>query len=152
MLLSQTSLYALRAMIELAYSYGELPVRSAELAEKTYVPPHYLSKIMRKLVKHGRVSAQKGHRGGFQLASAPEQITFLDILHAMDLETEEIPCAFGWEQCGSSNPCPLHDYWQQLNQNFLTWAEETTLADVLHNSPGYNAGFFAPALHSEAKR
>lgn len=133
MLLSQTSLYALRAMVQLACEYEDGPVPSGVLAEKTNVPPHYLSKIMRKLVQDGCVSAQKGHHGGFRLMCPPDQITFLDILRVVDSEPTETICAFGWEQCNDNNPCPLHDYWRKLNEDFRTWAKETSLADVIEN-------------------
>lgn len=130
MYFTQTAEYALRAMVYLA-SLGEgEAIRAKDLAEKTTIPSHYLSKIMRRMVVDGLVSSRKGHRGGFRLAKSSEQIRFIDILEAIDYRGDPDRCAFGWGDCDVDFPCPLHDVWTRLNNQFLTWATENTLADV----------------------
>lgn len=133
MLFNQTVMYALRAMNQLAVEYNECFVRSAKLAECTRVPPHYLSKVMRQLVMCELVVAQKGHRGGFRLARPPHEIHVVEVLEAMAVPIYALPCAFGWERCDSSNPCPLHWAWMDLTRSVREWAEKTTLDQVEHS-------------------
>ncbi len=79
MILNQTAEYALRAMAHLAELEEGVPVRAAELAEATKIPPHYVSKVLRKMVLAGLVNSQKGHGGGFALALHPSRITLADV-------------------------------------------------------------------------
>jgi len=135
MLLSQTSEYALRAMSWLASAPPGVPVRARDLSEGSGIPPHYLSKVLRRLVLADLLVSQKGQGGGFVLARSPESIRFLDILAAVDAYPTEGRCAFGWGACNEVNPCPLHETWSELNDRIRHWASSTTLADVKHEAP-----------------
>jgi Rrf2 family protein len=59
-----------------------LPCR--RLAEFYDLPPAYLSKLLKSLVRAGILSATSGPRGGFRLARPPEDITVLDIVEAVE--------------------------------------------------------------------
>ncbi len=120
----------MRAMTGLAVSDPENPIRSRELAEKTDVPSHYLSKIMRKMVEAGYVRSQKGHGGGFVMNIEPKELRIIDVLTAAGFDMEDQPCVFGWSQCSSDNPCPLHPVWKRLKDCFNDWACHTTFEEV----------------------
>jgi Rrf2 family protein len=126
----QTARYALRAMSCLAAHPPGEKVPADVIAAATHVPPAFLSKVLRKLVGAGLLTAERGHHGGFALARPPEVIRFLDILDAVDVDVIEQDCAFGWGQCNASRPCPLHPAWVEFKQGILTWAATHTLADV----------------------
>jgi Rrf2 family transcriptional regulator, iron-sulfur cluster assembly transcription factor len=129
-LLTHTAEYALRALAELAAQRREPAIRGTDLAARTGVPEAYLGKVLRRLVAHGLLRANKGHGGGFALARAPRRIRFVDVLTALDSMPTPNRCAFGWPRCSASNACPLHPAWSKLNEAFLEWARTTTLADV----------------------
>jgi DNA-binding IscR family transcriptional regulator len=74
--------------------------------------------------------ALKGHGGGFALARSPRDVSFADVLAALDLMPAQDYCAFGFGRCDPRNPCALHPAWSTLNEAFVRWAETTTLADV----------------------
>ncbi|MCO6432058.1 MAG: Rrf2 family transcriptional regulator [Deltaproteobacteria bacterium] len=133
MLLSQGSEYALRIAAYLALCGKAGRFSSREVAEATHVPPHYSSKILRKLVSAGILSAVRGKGGGFIVARAPSQIRFRDILDAVGAELSPRHCVFGLAECGSKNPCLLHYRWKAFNEIFQKWANDTTLADVMHD-------------------
>jgi Rrf2 family protein len=135
MLLSQTSEYALRAMSWLASAPPDVPIRARDLSEGSGIPPHYLSKVLRRLVLADLLVSQKGQGGGFVLARAPGEIRFLDILAAVDAYPTEGRCAFGWGACNETNPCPLHETWSELNDTIRDWAATSTLADVQRVMP-----------------
>jgi Rrf2 family iron-sulfur cluster assembly transcriptional regulator len=129
-LLSQTAEYALRAMASLAFEADEGPVRARDLAQRTGIPMHYLSKVLRRLVLAGLLESQKGQGGGFSLARPPEEIRFEDILVAVDAYTAQGRCAFGWGACSEAEPCPLHSSWSRLSDAVHYWAATTTLATI----------------------
>ena len=128
--LSQTAEYALRAAAWLAINSpgGSVPAR--DLSEGSGIPPHYLSKILRRLVLAGLLESQKGHGGGFVLARPPSEIRFQDVLAAVDAYPAPDRCAFGWGACNPDDPCPLHESWSRLSGSFRDWAASTSLADV----------------------
>jgi Rrf2 family protein len=130
MRLSQTAEYALRVLAYMATLPDNSPLRTRDIYEVTEIPPHYLSKIMRRLVTAGLLVSQKGHGGGFVFAKPLKEIRFLDILTAVDYEVEPNKCFFGWGECSGENPCPLHTFWSELKDNFVEWAETHTLKDV----------------------
>ncbi|MFO0570517.1 MAG: Rrf2 family transcriptional regulator [Polyangiaceae bacterium] len=128
--LSQTAEYALRAMTRLAQPGDTQALRATEISADTRVPVHYLSKVLRRLVGAGLLVSQKGHGGGFTLARPAAEIRFADVLEAMGEAPATGRCAFGWGNCDSRNPCPLHPAWTVLNDALQAWAGKTTLADV----------------------
>ena len=137
MILNQTSVSALRAMAALAGLGPGETLRAADLAERTGVPVHYLSKIMSKMVEHRLVVGRKGHGGGFALCRPAREIRVADVLEASDFHVEPGTCAFGWGDCDPRAPCPLHTSWSRLQEFVLHWADETTLEDTRTGSlPG----------------
>lgn len=130
MLLTQTAEYALRAMAILASLGPGEAMRAVDLAERTGIPVHYLSKVMRRLVVQRLVTSRKGHGGGFALGRPPAKITFEEILKVDPYFETTTQCAFGWGNCNKRNPCLLHNTWSQLKETFHQWASTTTLATV----------------------
>jgi len=135
MLLSQTAEYALRAMAWLATAPAGKPVRAVDLSRNTGIPTHYLSKVLRRLVLAGLLKSQKGQGGGFSLSRAPRDIAFSDILSAVDAFPTQGRCAFGWGQCETADPCPLHDSWTRLNDRIRNWASGTNLEEIANFEP-----------------
>lgn len=122
--------YALRAAVCLAAVPEDGWMTARDLAELAHVPPAFLSKILRRLVQHGLLLAQKGHHGGFRLARPPSQIRVMDVLAAAEIALVSEHCAFGFARCNEQAPCPLHDVYKDLQAMCHTWARANTLADI----------------------
>jgi Rrf2 family protein len=129
-LLTQTAEYALRALALLARLPRGESLRAADLAAETGVPPHYLSKVLRRMSVAGILEAQKGHRGGFALARRPRDVQFAEVLEALGAGPDRDRCAFGWGKCSEAEPCPLHPAWSRLVEAFERWTTTSTLADL----------------------
>jgi Rrf2 family protein len=127
--LPQTTEYALRALSHIATLEGDASASAESIARATNVPPHYLSKVLRRLVSAGLLDARKGPGGGFSLAKPAQRIRLIEVLEATDSTPHE-SCAFGWGKCDGRNPCPLHGTWSELKEAIHSWASKTTLADV----------------------
>lgn len=63
-----------------------------DLAELQGVPVEYLAKLFTKLSKAGLVVATEGARGGFALARLAEDISFLDVVNAIDGDKPLFEC------------------------------------------------------------
>lgn len=128
-MLSPSGEYALRAAVCLAAN-ADAWVPAHELAEMASVPPAYLSKVLRKLVAKGLLHAQKGHHGGFRLARPPASIRVIDVLEAVDAIRTDGHCAFGWDRCNESAPCPLHEVFAELRDTCHNWAAGHSLNEI----------------------
>ncbi len=130
MFIPKTAEYAMRCMAQIALLPWESSISASELNELVTVPRDYLSKILRKLVAAGLLIGEKGHGGGFRLASPPSTISYLKIFEATGFILKPEHCAFGWGGCDSEHPCPLHNTFSELNRQLSNWAATTTLADI----------------------
>lgn len=120
---------------------GEDTAPSArDLAEFQGVSPSYLAKLFTKLEKAGLVRAHEGVRGGFQLARPPEQISFLDVVDAVEgrkplFECREIrrDCILykgaqpSWETVGV---CSIHAGMLAAERAMRAELAAQTLADI----------------------
>ena len=105
-MLSQTTEYALRAVVYLASNRG-MAQTTLEIAEATRVPAGYLSKVLQALGRAGFVTAQRGIGGGHVLARPPEEITVYDIVQGVEPIPRIRVCPLGIESHGSQL-CALH--------------------------------------------
>ncbi|WP_135557426.1 Rrf2 family transcriptional regulator [Paenibacillus cymbidii] len=81
---SKSTDYALHALLHLGLAERRNNVGIKELAATLGVSESYLSKIMSKLRQDGIVRAMPGVNGGYELARPAEQITFLDVIQAIE--------------------------------------------------------------------
>ena len=75
--------YALHCLLWIAQPLPK-PPSSRELAALQGAPAPFVAKIFGKLEKAGLVEASIGIRGGYRLARAPEDITVLDVVDAVE--------------------------------------------------------------------
>lgn len=81
---SKATNYALHTMLFLVAASPDKPVGVQQLAERQHVSPTYLSKILTKLVKAGLIQSVSGANGGYQLKQKKDDISFLDVIHAIE--------------------------------------------------------------------
>jgi Rrf2 family protein len=103
---SQTTEYALRAVVQLAVAPGE-PRTTADIAAATRVPSGYLSKVLQTLARAGIVRARRGLGGGFVLGRPAAQLTVLDVVEAVDPIRRIRECPLGIPAHGP-RLCRLH--------------------------------------------
>lgn len=84
MKLSRTVSYALRATLRLAESDSGVPVPCSRLANDGHMPERFLLQILRTLVSHGILVSTRGIDGGYALRRAPEEISLLEVIEAIN--------------------------------------------------------------------
>lgn len=137
LMVSQTSEYALRAVIHLA-RLGGGPAVTQDVAAATRIPAGYLHKILRMLARDGILRGQRGIGGGFALARTPERITVLDVLAASDGGLERITrCPIG--EPGHEPLCALHRLLNSANDAVEDIFRRTTIRDLLRSGRGAGA-------------
>ena len=119
---------ALRAMQTLC-SYGDrLP--GTALAETLATTHQYLPQVMSPLVRRRWVLSTPGPRGGYELVAQLDSISVLDLIEAMEGQTDTDTCVLSGETCDASAPCALHGAWSQARDALLRELSSMSLADT----------------------
>ncbi|MGD9995555.1 MAG: Rrf2 family transcriptional regulator [Ilumatobacteraceae bacterium] len=84
--------WAIHACVNLVWIDGG-PASSARLAEFHELPPAYLNKQLQALSRAGVLKSVPGQHGGFALARAPEAISTLDVMQAIEGDEPAFRCA-----------------------------------------------------------
>ncbi|MBN7772157.1 Rrf2 family transcriptional regulator [Clostridium aminobutyricum] len=85
--------YALHCMLYMVDIPSGTSVGIKDLATYQGVSETYLSKVYTKLRKAGIIKSIPGVNGGYELARAPENITFWDIVEAIEGSSPLFQCA-----------------------------------------------------------
>jgi len=83
--------WAVHSCVNLCFIPGET-VTAKRLAAFYELPTAYLNKQLQALSRAGILSSTSGPKGGFQLAKAPDKITLLDVVVAIDGGEDAFRC------------------------------------------------------------
>jgi len=72
-------LFAIEAVLDIAYNAGAQPVQSKDITARQGIPRRYLEQVLQKMVRAGILSGVRGPRGGYLLARERRRITLGDI-------------------------------------------------------------------------
>lgn len=113
------------------------PVPAAKLAEFHDVSPTYLAKQLQALSRAGLVRSAQGQAGGYLLTRAPEEISVLDVVEAVDgaepaFVCTEIrqrgPLAALPEAC--TGPCPIARVMSEADRAWRAALRGVSIADL----------------------
>jgi Rrf2 family protein len=76
--------YAVQAVLYLAQQERKQVVPVSEIAAAATIPPKFLEDILGALRTAGIVQSRRGKEGGYLLASAPSELSVLDIVRALE--------------------------------------------------------------------
>jgi Rrf2 family protein len=127
-LLSQTAIYALRAIGFIAKNNSNQPILSSRISEQLEIPQNYLSKIMHRLVQEGYLISKRGTNGGFILAKEVNSITLNEIV-SLFMNLDQIDaCFLGESKCDGS--CGLHNQWLPIMKAFKKLINKNTIDKI----------------------
>ena len=84
-----------------------------ELAAATGVQESFLSKILQRLVHQGLLLSQRGSGGGFVLNRAPDQLSLLDVVEAIEGPTQLNQCVGEAGFCKRKAFCGVSPTWER---------------------------------------
>ncbi len=133
--------YGTRAMIYLASLPDGITTSFREIARQMSIPEEFLAKILKTLVKSSLVKSVRGARGGYSLALPASQISFLDVIEAVEgpvsvnlcMEKDHGGCSF-------TGNCSMFSVWQQGQSAMLdvyrsTKLDKLAMRSLTHRSP-----------------
>ncbi len=85
--LSKKMLFAIEAVLDIAYHAGSEPVQSRDITRRQGIPRRYLEQALQHLVRRGILIGVRGPRGGYRLARERRRISVGDIVRVVrDME------------------------------------------------------------------
>ncbi len=134
MWLSTTAQNSLYAVLCIAGSADDGPVRVDEIAAVLGAPRNYLSKTLHTLARAGVLRSGRGPAGGFQLVDRPERLTLARVIAPFEPLSER-RCIVGRPACGDAHPCAAHRRWSSIAASVEEFFNKTTIATLLSENP-----------------
>lgn len=117
------------------------------LAALLKIGPATASKILKILSGQGLLAATRGAEGGYRLLKAPEDISVVDILAAMEGPVAMTECTVTGHHCGHAHDCGVQGHWQRINEVVTTALSRVSLADLVQ--PSMNNPFMISPMDIE---
>ena len=105
-------------------------VSTRKIAGDLAISFHFLTKILQLLTQDRLLLSYRGPNGGVSLARSAQEISLLEIVESIDGPDLFTACVLGLSECGTQNPCPLHDRWAERREDLKTFFSQITLAKL----------------------
>ena len=137
MKLTTKTRYGVRALFDMAFHAGTLPVQVKDISRRQEISPRYLEQIFQVLKKAGLLRSKRGPQGGYALARPPAEITLLDIITATEGRISLLDCTEEGTgkkgeaaPCERMNQCATQSLWAEAGQHLEAYFASVTLKDI----------------------
>jgi Rrf2 family iron-sulfur cluster assembly transcriptional regulator len=135
--LTKKLLFAIEAVLDIAYNGGAVPVRSSEITARQGIPRRYLEPVLQELVRDGILVGIRGPSGGYRLARERRRVSLGDIVRSVrELETGDNPID---DPAGSAlSHQVVRPLWRELEEETMERLDGLTLDELCGRA--HNAG------------
>lgn len=128
--LSRKTLFAIEAVLDIAYHAGAEPVQSREITRRQGIPRRYLEQALQNLVRHGVLVGVRGPRGGYRLARERRRISvgeIVRIVRATESDEDPLEDESNGSALGQKVVRPL---WQDLRQDVMARLDQISVDEL----------------------
>jgi len=130
-MLAKATEYAIRALVYVQLQNWKAQRPGViEIAREIEAPEAYSAKILQTLVRHQLLVSMKGRGGGFFFDNMQSEVSIYDIIHVMEGDGCFYKCGFGLKNCNNDSPCPMHERYINVRDNFFDLAKTETIASL----------------------
>ncbi len=101
-----------------------------DIAKELELPYFQLAKIANTLIKENILKSFRGPSGGIRLGKTSDKITLIQIVRPFEDKDFLNTCILGLGKCGTHNPCPIHNHWEETKSKFVNLFQNKTLKDL----------------------
>lgn len=123
--------YALRAAIYLGRQEPDRAASVAEISSTEAIPKKFLEKIIQDLIHAGLVRSRRGAHGGYLLTRDPSEISFKNVMEAVEGPIALNVCVGDPHVCSVSTTCGMQHIWAEGQRRLIDYFASTKLADLL---------------------
>lgn len=127
--LTKKMIYALEAVVDVAYNGRTGPVQSRDITRRQEIPQRYLEQVMQQLVRAGILRGVRGPKGGYNLARERRRVTvgeIVQVVNSMDSKKDDAD-ALSHSPLGIKVINPLIE---DLNETIMERLNNITLQDL----------------------
>ncbi len=126
---SKKLLFAIEAVLDIAYNAGNQPVQSREITRRQGIPRRYLEQVLQQLVRAGVLTGVRGPRGGYLLARERRRISIGEITRIIgNLEDRNRPVISAAESLlGRKVVQPI---WLEMQERLMKGLDDITIEDL----------------------
>jgi Rrf2 family protein len=132
--LTRKTEYALIAACHLAHAGPKRVVSARDIAEAHGVPLPLLMNVLKRLNRTGHVNSVRGARGGYVLATPPEELTLDGLIEAVEGPVHLVRCANpdrSARKCTLTGPCPISGSVRKVHEKLRVFLKQITIADFV---------------------
>lgn len=132
-MLSNTSRYAIRAMIYLAiHAGGNKKIGIKKIAKDLDIPSPFLGKILQTLAKQKILTSTKGPNGGFGLPESTLRVSLMSIIKIIDGDDLFNSCLISNKSCSQVDreKCTLHEHYESIREDMKRMFSEHTIGNL----------------------
>jgi Rrf2 family protein len=118
--------YAMRAVLYLTELGADRRAATSQIAEEKHIPPSFLAKIVSQLSVAGLLQTSRGARGGVSLARPAEEITFLEVVEAIDGPILLNDCVLDSASCTFGESCAIRPVFCDAQAELVARLKNTT--------------------------
>ncbi len=120
--------YALHTMLYFVAAPPGKTIGLQQLAVLQKISPTYLSKILTRLVKAGLIESAPGVNGGYRLIRDREQLSFLEVVHAIEGTASLFHCSSSEH---NHHACLIQGVMADAEQHMEEYLQERKLIELV---------------------
>ena len=122
--------YALRAAIHLAQRPPGQAASVADISASEAIPKKFLEKILQDLIHAGVAVSRRGAHGGYALTRDPGEISFKQVMEAVEGPIALHVGTGGPNLCSVSPTCGMQHVWAEGQRRLIELFAATRLSDL----------------------
>ena len=128
MRLTRKLIFAIDAVLDIAYNASDTPVQSREIAARQGIPRRYLEQVLQHLVRAEILRGVRGPRGGYRLARERRRISLGEIVRIVaEIERAAGPIDEGGSALGRAVLAPI---WQETEAEAMRRLDAISVEDL----------------------
>ena len=107
----------------------------ADISASEAIPKKFLEKILQDLIHAGVATSRRGSHGGYALTRSPSEISFKQVMEAVEGPIALTQCSEGESQCAMEKRCDVRPHLSIINSTVRTALAQVSLADTARGAP-----------------
>ena len=133
--LPKKMLFAIEAVIDIAYNAGGSPVQNNEITKRQGIPKRYLEQVLQKLVRSELLISIRGPGGGYKLARERRRITLGDICRVVKSPSIKDSITETGSQIDQKI---IETLWKEIQSDLMKKLDTITIEDICMKSREQN--------------
>lgn len=118
-------------MVELAKKYKKDYLSLADIAKAKKLSSAYLVQIIQPLIKAKLIESKEGKGGGYKLLKAPNKISVLEIIEALEGPANLVKCLRDSKmKCSCFDNCDMKSVWPTIIEDVKNVLNRRKLSDL----------------------